>query len=156
MRYFDYVKAKQLIESAEAIISASLGMHEDWFWTAEEVWAGGEWKRELFLGDLPSEIRKVRKLVEDEFAAIPEDDWESRMAVREKYQYPMISGICGSGWATPTLCLEYADGTSRMIPVFMGEKAEGWQSQAASVISNFGVLSGPAQTNIQPLEPEAR
>lgn len=42
MRMYDYKKAKRLIEeNASDIVSASLGMHEDWFWTAETIWENG-------------------------------------------------------------------------------------------------------------------
>ena len=45
MRTYDFLKAKQLIsENAENLVSASLGMHEDWCWTAETIWENGEYK----------------------------------------------------------------------------------------------------------------
>ena len=48
MKTYDFLKAKQLIsENAENLVSASLGMHEDWAWTAETIWENGEFKHEL-------------------------------------------------------------------------------------------------------------
>jgi hypothetical protein len=48
MKKYDFEKAKQLIiENADNLESASLGMHEDWFWTAEEVWENGKFTQEL-------------------------------------------------------------------------------------------------------------
>ena len=48
MKNYDFERAKYLIESQKDNISeASTGMYEDWFWTAETVFADGEWKREL-------------------------------------------------------------------------------------------------------------
>lgn len=48
MKNYNFNKAKQLIaENLENLESASLGMHEDWFWTAETVWGNGEYKNEL-------------------------------------------------------------------------------------------------------------
>ena len=48
MKNYNFNKAKQLIaENLENLESASLGMHEDWFWTAETVWENGEYKNEL-------------------------------------------------------------------------------------------------------------
>ena len=45
MKNYNFNKAKQLIaENAENLESASLGMREDWFWTAETVWENGEYK----------------------------------------------------------------------------------------------------------------
>lgn len=50
MRAYDYEKAKALIEVAmlDGATSASLGMAEDWFWTAEEVWSAADgYKHEM-------------------------------------------------------------------------------------------------------------
>ena len=48
MKTYDFSKAKQLIkENAENLVSASLGMHEDWGWTAQTIWENGEFKHEL-------------------------------------------------------------------------------------------------------------
>ena len=44
MRFYDYKKAKQFIEkNKESIKQASLGMHEDWFWTAETIFKDGKY-----------------------------------------------------------------------------------------------------------------
>lgn len=47
MKKYDYDKARKLIEQTPNLVSASLGMHEDWWWTAETVWENGEYTREL-------------------------------------------------------------------------------------------------------------
>ena len=48
MKNYNFKKAKQIIlENVENLESASLGMHEDWFWTSETVWGNGEYKNEL-------------------------------------------------------------------------------------------------------------
>lgn len=48
MKKYDFQKAKHLIEKhREEIVSASLGMHEDWFGTAEMVFSDGEYKVDL-------------------------------------------------------------------------------------------------------------
>jgi len=48
MKNYNFNKAKQLIaENSENLKSASLGMHEDWFWTAKTVWENGNYKIEL-------------------------------------------------------------------------------------------------------------
>ena len=45
MKYYDYKKAKEIIKSHldnpgkyGKLLSASLGMNEDWNWTAETIW----------------------------------------------------------------------------------------------------------------------
>lgn len=48
MRYYDYEKAKLFIEQhKEEIKEASLGMHEDWWWTAETIFGDGKFTVEL-------------------------------------------------------------------------------------------------------------
>jgi hypothetical protein len=52
MKYYDFEKAKETIKSYlkdnrgyGKLISASLGMQEDWFWTADTIWENGKFKR---------------------------------------------------------------------------------------------------------------
>ena len=47
MKTYDFNKAKSLIENTPNVESASLGMHEDWFWTAETVYEEGKFTIEL-------------------------------------------------------------------------------------------------------------
>lgn len=48
MKLYDFEKAKTLIEKHKnKIVSAYLGMHEDWFWTAEAVFEEGEYSIDL-------------------------------------------------------------------------------------------------------------
>lgn len=48
MKNYDFERAKQLVESQQdQIDSASMGMFEDWFWTAETVFENGNWKNDL-------------------------------------------------------------------------------------------------------------
>lgn len=50
MKCYDFDKAKKLIEeNKDQISEASLGMHEDWSWTAITIYEGGS-----FIKDLPS------------------------------------------------------------------------------------------------------
>ena len=54
MADYDYAKAKQIIESnADKIESASIGMHEDWLSTAEDVYCDGAFRLDLTNEDLP-------------------------------------------------------------------------------------------------------
>ena len=36
---YDYAKAKENIEQGEGVESATLGIAEDWYWTAQEVYS---------------------------------------------------------------------------------------------------------------------
>lgn len=48
MKTYDYAAAKAFIEkNRDKITEASLGMHEDWFWTAETVFENGEFQIDL-------------------------------------------------------------------------------------------------------------
>ena len=64
MKNYNFKKVKELIEnSKDCIISASLGMYEDWFWTAETIWENGEYTRELFdnSDELEDKLKEARK-----------------------------------------------------------------------------------------------
>lgn len=68
MRTYDFLKAKQLIsENAENLVSASLGMHEDWAWTAETIWENGNYK-----SDFPTDEAALEK---HEIAGINGSTW---------------------------------------------------------------------------------
>lgn len=110
MKTYDFTKAKKIIaKEKENLRSAYLGMHEDWFWTAIDVWEDGKYKIQLKKDTL-------------------------------------IVGINGSYWATPTLQLIYKDGKERMIEV---SKGENYKKESPL---QLGVLSGPVQEKITPLE----
>ncbi len=52
MKCYDFEKAKELIaKHGEEVKEASLGMHEDWTWTAETIFEDGEFTQELKDGD---------------------------------------------------------------------------------------------------------
>ena len=68
MKTYDFLKAKQLIsENAENLVSASLGMHEDWAWTAETIWENGNYK-----SDFPTDEESLEK---HEIAGINGSTW---------------------------------------------------------------------------------
>lgn len=108
MQYCDFDKARRLIaEHAETLAEASLGMAEDWFWTAETVWKGGAFTRELFDGDVTEENKRYKALLEGA------EGLDARNAVREQFASLLVGGISGSSWATPTLHLQFKDGSER-------------------------------------------
>lgn len=48
MKKYNFTKAHKLIEAEkEILMEAILGMHEDWFWTAETVWRNGKYAVDL-------------------------------------------------------------------------------------------------------------
>ena len=143
MNKYDFDKAKKLIREYKTdLIEASLGMHEDWFWTAEAIWKSGKYVRKLptktVAEKLHQEYKKERK------------NGMSLLDKRvDKYKSILLGGIYGSGWATPTLCLEFENGTQRMIPCYYTDDKP---QQAKPDFLQDGCLSGPVQENITPLE----
>lgn len=49
MKYYDYNKAKELIKEYKklGLVTAELGMKEDWYWTAETIWEEGKYTKRL-------------------------------------------------------------------------------------------------------------
>ena len=147
MRYYDYKKAKALIETHQhELYSAVLGMAEDWFWTAKTVWEAGEWKHELFLGDVEAhhkayldELTRQLSGVEDGEARI-----DIRSAVGKSHGQHEISGLCGSSWATPTLLLMFNTGVEKKYDVFFGEKSGEEHPGTTS-----GCFSAPARSYME-------
>lgn len=117
MPKYNFPKAKQLIEKyGDTVAEASLGIHEDWLWTAETVFEDGQFTQDL-------------------------DTIET------------IGGISGSSWGTPTLHLEFTDGTEKFIPCHDETPSEE-SGPPISLAMLHGALSGPVQANIKPLETE--
>ena len=151
MKNYNFNKAKQLIEeSKDNLASASLGMHEDWFWTAETIWEGGEYKRILpdNADELQEQYIKARTNGLSMYLKKEEgEDFAKPNPVYEQLTAHCINGIYGSGWATPTLQLCFKDGSEKMIPCHNNGESSG----NAPLSWTLGVLSGPVQTNISPL-----
>ena len=61
----------------------------------------------------------------------------------------LIAGIYSSYWATPTLQLEFKDGTDKMIPCH-----DGGESAEHNSTEMLGVLSVPVQEGLTPLTEE--
>ncbi|MEK5175124.1 hypothetical protein NST63_18155 [Heyndrickxia sp. FSL W8-0496] len=48
MKKYDFKKAIRLIEENKSnLIEASMGMHEDWFWTADTIFENGKFVKDL-------------------------------------------------------------------------------------------------------------
>ena len=117
VKNYDCEKVTAFInEHKEEIESVTLGMHEDWFWTAETVWENGEYA----------------------------DDYKGGLNGKTE-----IAGIKGSSWATPSMRIDYKDGTEKHIPCYVGES-----ERDSAPYNMLGALSGPVQANMPPLEDE--
>lgn len=141
MKNYDFSKAKQLIEeNKENLESASLGMHEDWFWTAETIWENGNYTRELLSTEEANQINE--KYIEKRKNGMSVLSEEAN-----QYDNIMIAGIYGSTWATPTLQLQFNDGTERMVPCYAGDS-----DSERPAYFGLGCMSSVVQANIQDLE----
>lgn len=148
MKHYDFEKAIALINKhKDEISSASLGMHEDWFWTAETVWEDDEFKRPFPLNDHAMQRH-------NEFILRRKEGMSLSSAECRQFDDILVSGIYGSGWATPSLQLVFLDGTDKMFSCFIGEEEDPVE-KIANVASNqamiLGCLSGPVQDRITQL-----
>jgi hypothetical protein len=149
MKHYDFKKAFQFIEERkENIQSALLGMHEDWFWTADSIFDNGEYTKELFLGDLESENCKY-----NEAAKNREANGEMIWDVMKRYAHILINGVNGSNWGTPTLNVVYKNGEDEMIPCYTtdGEELPFGEKIEKQIMWTSGCLSEPVQLNLPPL-----
>jgi hypothetical protein len=144
VKYYDYNKVRELIAKLQPD-EASLGMLEDWWWTAETIYVDGQYKKPLPEGDIIEIDRKAK----GELAARLKDvnDGQQRLDIRKevaaKYGHE-ISGLCGSCWATPSLHI-FKDGTETMYDVYIDD---GQKSEQSAPFGGLGCLSGPAQERI--------
>lgn len=157
MKYYDYKKAKKLIdENKHQIKSASLGMHEDWFWTAETVWENGEFKRELPDNAIELENAFLKER-ENGLSMFLEEKGENGLPkFNPKYtelSQHRIGGILSSDWATPTLNLEFKDDTDKMIPCYTtdGDEIDFGEKIEKQILCTSGCLSYKVQANITQL-----
>jgi hypothetical protein len=105
VKKYDFQLAKKIIErfvDLGVLEEASLGLHEDWFWTAQTVWKEGSYTHPLpsNMDAIYEEYKKRRKkgmsLMGEECA---------------EFQENFIGGLIGSTWATPVIQLDMTDGT---------------------------------------------
>lgn len=158
MKNYDYQKAKHLInESKDCLQSATLGMHEDWFWTAETIFEDGKFKKELSdnADELEQQFIEARKNGLSIFLEGKDENGLSKLNPEyEKYTTHKICGLYGSNFATPTLQLIYNDGDEKMIACYKQVDDEIMTEediQAKSKMLTSGCLSSEVQANIAPL-----
>jgi hypothetical protein len=150
MKTYDYKRTREIIEQyKEDLVDASLGMHEDWFWTATVVWEGGEYKHAL--PDNADEMEKAFRSARSNGMGGFLDEKDERGIAKFNPEYDdhtkhCVAGIYGSYWATPTLQLRFKDGSEKMIEVSKGETAP----DAVNPLE-YGCLSGPVQESITPI-----
>ena len=127
MKTYDFSKAKQLIkENAENLVSASLGMHEDWGWTAQTIWENGEFKHELpeNADEMEEQYIKARKKGLRMYLSEKDENGLSKSNPEyDKFTKHEIAGIYGSIWATPTIKLIFKNGEEIMYDCYKLENS---------------------------------
>lgn len=150
MKYYDYAKAKKIIEHeiSNGLVNAALGMHEDWFWTATTIWDDGNWKKELPTDNVKERINEYINARQHR-----QENGVDIFELMESFDDILIGGICGSDWATPVLMLEYPDDWTRNIECYFKD------GESDSVNKNMsdwlGVLSAQVQEHRAGIELES-
>lgn len=152
MRYYDYNLAKKIINKLTNLTEVDevvMGMHEDWFWTAQTVWEEGK-----YLHPLPENADELEEKVKQENPPFFETEKdENNLPIlnkrREELTKHQINGVYGSSWATPVLSVRFADGTEK---VFNCYKVKGEDINIENTITQMnnwanGCLSGSVTNN---------
>jgi len=132
MRNYNFILAKQIINSTENLVSASLGMHEDWSWTAQDVWN----KEDGYTHPLSDNVKEIydeyqEKCKNDELPIfiqapkdmLPEDTIDGQICNPDldKYRNNFLGDIIGSKWATPVIKLTFEDDSTKTFYCFTGD-----------------------------------
>ena len=91
MRLYNYELAKTIIQTfidLDVLDSAYLGIHEDWFWTADTIFEEGNWVKDLCSNE------------EMEYAY---EHKESPLTGTHPFLNKLIGGLAGSIWGTPVI-----------------------------------------------------
>jgi hypothetical protein len=105
VKKYDFKLARKIIETYKGLNvleEASLGLHEDWFWTSETVWREGS-----YIHPIPTNIDEIH----DEYVKKRNEGMSILSEEFEKYGENFIGGLIGSTWATPVIQLNLIDGT---------------------------------------------
>ena len=141
MKNYDFDKAKQLIEkNRDNLKRASLGMYEDWWWTAETIWEDGNFTKEL-----PS--TEEANQINEQYIEKRKNGMSILSKEADQFDNIMIAGIYGSTWATPALQLQFNNKKERMLSCYIGDS-----DSHRSPYFSFGCISSEVQANIQDLE----
>lgn len=112
MKFYDYNKARQIMSTLN-YETATLGMAEDWFWTAQDI----------TFDTLPEvniiEEHNAYRAREEELRHKGFTFNQRRKILNMKFPNLMIKGICSSTWATPCLRLTFKNGKVKWFHCFI-------------------------------------
>ncbi len=148
MKNYDFKLAKNIIEKFHGLgvlEEASLGMHEDWFWTAQTIWKDGAYIQELV--DNQEELMKEYDEKRQAGMSIISDE------CAEYHKTILIGGISGSSWATPVIQLQLKDGSTVDFNCYSGEWTVTMEERFKKMVDWVGgVISQPLQQHRDTVE----
>ena len=154
MKKYDYDLAKKIVNKLselDVLESASMGMHEDWFWTAQTIWEEGNWKVDLLPNEeaeaMYCEFEEKKKKGLRFFLDEKDENGLSKLnPEHNKYDSCLFGGIRGSSWATPVIQIELKDGTEKTFNCYIGQSDSDILERVCQSNSwANGCLSGPVQ-----------
>jgi len=101
MKLYDFNLAKQIIKQFDDLGMlkwATLGMQEDWVYTAEEIWFDGKYTKQ-FPEDCEQRQNDYQSMRYEEFS----EKYQTLTALFNAYEDILVAGLTGSKWATPVI-----------------------------------------------------
>ena len=163
MKNYNYDLATKIVNKfieLDVLETASMGMHEDWFWTAQTIWEDKEWKVEFLSNKdadkMYSEFKEARKNGLSMFLEGKDENGLSKLNPEyNKYDACVFGGLRGSDWATPVIQVELKDGTEKTFNCFIGEnEVDILDKISKSYMATSGCLSAPIQEHRESIDVE--
>lgn len=161
MKIWDYDLVRRVIDTYHnlgVLEEASLGMHEDWFWTGEDIFYDGEYSLNLISNEeMDSLIPTFQKELEEK-GYYSEEKSDMGLPIMNKFvedfkkHFP--GGIYGSSWATPVLQLKVSSQKEPLVfQAFRGENSDDILERINKInMAQQGVISKEVQACRDELE----
>lgn len=146
MKNYNYSLAKKIVKTMSNLDVAEricMGIKEDWFWTAQEIWNSdsGDVVELLDNEDADKMYNEYTEARKNGLGMFDED--------AKKFEKCMFGGLRGSNWGTPVVIVDFKDGSEKMFNCYTGNHEETVESQIErignSALWASGCLSGPVQ-----------
>lgn len=161
MKNYDYKLARKIIETFlkfDDVKSVSMGMQEDWFWTAQTVWENGEYLHALPENADESEAQYKKERENGLSIFLDEKDENGLPKINTLYEEltrHQISGIYGSHWATPIIEIQ-TGGETHTFNCYTnyGNETDAIEKLEKMFSLNSGCLSRPVMEKRMLIEPK--
>ncbi len=155
MKNYNYNLAIKIVDKfveLDVLENASMGIHEDWFWTAQTIWEDSKWIVEFLSNEAADKMYeefKNKKINEGLRMFLDKKDENGLPKLNpeyDKYDACLFGGIRGSDWGTPIVQVELKDGTETVFNCFIGEnEVDILDKITKSNEATSGCLSNPVQ-----------